>query len=182
MTKTGATIYGERLNWFFNESEYFKPFYKIGESFYHVLTSVTEQVRALPELAKTLYLKKEPRELVKHTGRILCQDILPIIVANTLNTQLQQWANPESDTARSGMASWFLSAGLYLVTGLVWLFTKRKQLKVSTRSSVLLTKFSIFDEATQDTREKVSQQFNVCKAEECSRLRYAKGRFRNLLV
>lgn len=150
----------------------------IASGAYHMGTYTLEQIKAVPETVKSFVTHPRSKRVISHLGRIVAEDIVPMVALNTANDWLQTYAvTDESDNPEPVNYNFLLQAGLLMVNTGVWLYTKRKQVQVATRTAILLTDYpKAFAEATFD-RKKDSE---VCN--ECNQKRYIKGEIRALMV
>ena len=145
-------------------------------SVYEGARHTLEQVRAIPEMLKTVATKERPRRLFTHTARIMAQDVMPIIAVNAANYHLQQYYDDET---REGVANLAINVALFLAGSATSLFTKKKGLKINARTGLLLAGNSYtFNKTTKDDRQKVDDA--VCK--DCTNLRFFKGEVRDILA
>lgn len=148
-----------------------------GHSVYEMADSAAELVKGSIGFTQSLFSGIDTHSIINSMAIITANDLVPIIAINVAMSSFEDFIRsqlPESTFA--------LELGLNLAKGVTYTLTFRQAFEAFSRATIMQVKqASIFDNATKNTRMKVSDQ--VCKqaGQECSTMRFVKGNVRSPL-
>lgn len=138
-----------------------------------------DQLAAIPGFFRTVNENPKALAVIKDTGRI-AMDVGAIVAVQAANSFIQK--SIEENTPEEGMLlPYTLMMGAAVLNIGTWIFKQRQRLQIAMRSFVLFTQQSgVFKEATEELDVRSEFENDVC--EECSKMRYYKGEFKDFIL
>lgn len=149
----------------------------IGHSSYEFFDGALQQAKGSTAFYQSIYSGIETHSIMNSMGVIAATDLVPIIALNAGMSSLEAFI--ESQFPEPCFA---IKLGLGIAQGTTYALTFRQAFEAFSRATIMQAKqASIYDTATEKTREKVSDEVCKQKGKECSQMRYIKGNVRSPL-
>lgn len=146
---------------------------------YNLASHLLQQIIALPKILYSTIRDLKTRIIIKKIGHILKDDLIPLVLIAYAKNLIQKQA--EAYLKKSPNPNWFstnslIQLSILLLKSAVSIYRMRKKIKILSRTAVL----SI--EAAESVNSNLkSTHPSPCIEEECSKLRFIKGTFRDLI-
>ncbi|ASQ47375.1 hypothetical protein [Legionella clemsonensis] len=152
---------------------------------YNTISRVLEGVPAALRLTRAAFsvIPEETKEKLSHVakggGRIIIEDAIPLAVISYFYQILAQQGqdyledNPDEAWLSPNTA---LSMGLWLLWGVHWIYSARKQTQLTVRTTILALEAGGAFKSIRQT-----PPMDLCVQKKCTTLRFLKGSFRDLI-